>query len=217
MTNKVTFFRDTGNLFKCNVKIEGASLNESRARLVLLFENGTNLLFNGTINSDGVCEVTFPALKEVKSSTGDALLEIIADSTYFESWKSNFDVKTRKNVTVMSEVVVRPQRESRKVIVNVTPVETKTPKKKRIRERKKVNTTGFTSLFAESCSVEDMAKVKRFLTGYNSLNENKRHKLLTELKKFKPSQKLVEWSEDTFVDPDSSLAKYCMKRIESKH
>lgn len=94
------FFTDKTKLFECNIAIDGANLNETKARLVLEFPNKRSLLFHGKINSNGKCEVRIPALKEMEECEGNVLLEVIADSTYFESWSDKFILEQNKKVMV---------------------------------------------------------------------------------------------------------------------
>jgi len=77
------FYKDKGETFSCDLEIEGASLSESQARLVLKFDNDRIYLFEGSISDTGVCEVKIPALKEINAKNGKAKLEVIAESTYF--------------------------------------------------------------------------------------------------------------------------------------
>jgi len=77
------FYKDKGEKFTCDLDIEGASINESKVRLVLEFDKDKTYLFNGTIKGDGLCEVSIPPLKDISSSKGKAILEVIAESTYF--------------------------------------------------------------------------------------------------------------------------------------
>ena len=55
-------FTDKTELFECNVKLEGASLKNSQARLIIESEE-VNLLFNGKIDSTGKCTIPIKKLK----------------------------------------------------------------------------------------------------------------------------------------------------------
>lgn len=94
------FYKDKPKLFECKLAIEGADVNNTQARLVLQFENKTNLLFYGKVDSNGKCSINIPALKENYGTKGKALLEVIADSTYFESWNDDFNIEASKKVVV---------------------------------------------------------------------------------------------------------------------
>ena len=55
-------FTDKAELFECDIKIEGASLSNSKARLVVE-TNDYSLMFNGKISSQGKCEIPIKKLK----------------------------------------------------------------------------------------------------------------------------------------------------------
>ena len=94
-------YTDKSELFECDIKIEGASLSNSTARLVVE-TNDYSLMFNGKINSSGKCEIPIRKLKGLidESSNGNIRLEVIADDTYFTPWKSDFAIEASKKVTV---------------------------------------------------------------------------------------------------------------------
>jgi len=94
-------FTDKTELFECNIKLEGASLKNSRARLLVESED-LNLIFNGTISSTGKCQIPIKKLKGLldESVEGNLKLEVIADDTYFTPWESKFTVDTSRKVTV---------------------------------------------------------------------------------------------------------------------
>lgn len=96
------FYRDKDNVFEANVKVDGASLSDTRARLILTFENGLTTLYEGKVKISGDCEIKIPAIKDklTESETGKAVLEVIAESTVFEPWTSDFSLKRSKTVTV---------------------------------------------------------------------------------------------------------------------
>lgn len=94
-------FTDKPETFECDIKIEGASLKRSKARLVVETSD-YSLMFNGEINSSGRCKIPIKKLKGLidESSNGNIRLEVIADDTYFIPWKSEFEVQASKSVTV---------------------------------------------------------------------------------------------------------------------
>lgn len=97
-----TLYRDKSRLFECDIKVNGAKISDTSARLILKFDDGTINMYEGKIGVLGNCSIEIPSLSEVKyeSSSGEAILEVIADSTVFESWKSPFLLEKSKNVTV---------------------------------------------------------------------------------------------------------------------
>ena len=94
-------FTDKSETFECDIKIEGASLTNSKARLVIE-TNDYSLLFNGKINSSGKCSIPVKKLKGLidETSKGDIRLEVIAEDTYFTPWESKFEIEASKKVTV---------------------------------------------------------------------------------------------------------------------
>ena len=55
-------FTDKNELFECSIKLQGASLKKSKARLVVETQE-YSLLFNGTISNSGKCEIPIKKLK----------------------------------------------------------------------------------------------------------------------------------------------------------
>ena len=94
-------FTDKSELFECDIKLEGASLSKSKARLVVETSD-YSLLFNGNINSSGKCEIPIRKLKGLidENTTGNIRLEVIAEDTFFTPWESDFEVDASKKVTV---------------------------------------------------------------------------------------------------------------------
>jgi hypothetical protein len=111
-------FLDKNKTFECNVKIEGASLDQSEARLFLESENFT-LTFKGKINSDGTVKIPINKLKGIlkEDFTGKISLEVIAEDTVFKPWESEYHTDLSKKVQVnideslfeTEEVVAKPK------------------------------------------------------------------------------------------------------------
>ena len=94
-------FTDKSELFECDIKLEGASLSKSKARLVVETSD-YSLLFDGSISSNGKCEIPIRKLKGLidENTTGNIRLEVIAEDTYFTPLESVFEVAASKKVTV---------------------------------------------------------------------------------------------------------------------
>ena len=94
-------FTDKSELFECDIKLQGASLKKSKARLVVETPDYA-LMFNGSISNSGKCEIPIKKLKGLidEDTTGNIRLEVIAEDTFFTPWESNFEVETSKKVTV---------------------------------------------------------------------------------------------------------------------
>ena len=94
-------FTDKSELFECVIKLQGASLKKSKARLVVETQD-YSLMFNGSISNGGKCEIPIKKLKGLidEDTTGNIRLEVIAEDTFFTPWESDFEVETSKKVTV---------------------------------------------------------------------------------------------------------------------
>ena len=93
-----TLYADKNNIFECDIQLEGASLSQAFAR-VIVEGNDLNLVFDGNINNDGNCRIEMPKLNMLKEG-GEMKLEVIADDMYFNPWNSKFELKKSKSVTV---------------------------------------------------------------------------------------------------------------------
>ena len=132
-------YKDKIKIFSCDVKVEGAKLSETNARLVLEFNNGPSILYMGKIDSAGKCEIRIPPIKGITESTeGIAKLEVIAESTYFEPWTSNFNVKQSKQVTVEVKEPQQLKDPGIKVVTEVAELKGDNPRIVKIKEALKL-------------------------------------------------------------------------------
>ena len=130
-------YTDKTEIFECKVKIDGASLSNSKARLIIESED-LNLLFNGKIDEHGNCKIPIKRLKGIlpESMKGEIKLEVIADDTYFIPWKSEFSVDASKKVVVevksqdadliiesAPKVSVTDVKNTESIVTTVTPTE----------------------------------------------------------------------------------------------
>jgi len=94
-------FTDKIENFEARIKLEGASLKKSTARLVVEAEN-FSLLFNGSIDENGNVKVPVRRLRGLldENTNGAIRLEVIAEDTFFTPWESTFEVETAKSVKV---------------------------------------------------------------------------------------------------------------------
>ena len=94
-------YTDKKEVFECKLHLEGASLSDSSARIVVE-SNNISFLFPGKIDKDGNCKVPIKKLKGLldENSKGKMKLEVIAEDMYFLPWESDFIVNTEKKVTV---------------------------------------------------------------------------------------------------------------------
>lgn len=93
-----TFYSDKTKTIECQVLVEGASIRDTKARLVLKVDDGYNYLFYGNINENGTCKIQVPALKSMDSMKGKAIIEIISENTFVEPWSEDFEIKASKSI-----------------------------------------------------------------------------------------------------------------------
>ena len=94
-------YTDKQEIFECDIQLEGASLNNSNARLIIETDD-LSLLFKGNINSQGKCKIPVKRLKGLlgEDIKGTIKLEVIAEDTYFIPWESAFTVEASKKIQV---------------------------------------------------------------------------------------------------------------------
>lgn len=145
-----TLFTDKSEDFKCNIGVEGASIANTSARLVL--ENShMNILFEGVVNTDGSCVIPIKKLKNIlpEGLQGTMKLEVIADDSFFSPWQDDFKIEVNKKVTVevandtrktqIKENTINVQVTNVKQKINNTPIqETRVVKKPRQRTHSEI-------------------------------------------------------------------------------
>lgn len=106
--------------FEAKIELQGASLSNSKARLVIESAD-FDLMFKGTISSDGNVKVPVKRLRGLidENTKGTIKLEVIAEDTYFVPWESSFEVETSKKVTVE----VKSQNNNKQLIESKAKVE----------------------------------------------------------------------------------------------
>lgn len=95
------FYTDKPILFECKIELEGASLDDTVARLVLETDSHS-ILFEGAVHSGGRCEIPVKKMKGIlpEETTGRLRLEVIAEDTFFQPWESDFIVEQDKKMVV---------------------------------------------------------------------------------------------------------------------
>ena len=128
-------FTDKKENFECKIELEGASLDNAVARLVIESKK-INLLFEGTIDTKGNCVIPVNKLKGLlkEDDSGSIKLEVIAEDVYFNPWESDFIVDTSKKI----KVEIKEQAEITKPRAKVTEIKQDTTKK--VEKTKKINT-----------------------------------------------------------------------------
>jgi len=137
-----TLYSDKNNIFECDIQLEGASITQAFARVIVEGDN-LNLVFNGDITSEGNCRIEMPKLNMLKEG-GEMKLEIIADDMYFNPWNSDFELKKSKSVTVEVKQPTNKVIKENKATVKVNiPKEVK-PKRKVSQPKKTLKESNFT-------------------------------------------------------------------------
>ena len=137
-----TLYSDKNNIFECDIQLEGASITQAFARVIVEGDN-LNLVFNGDITSEGNCRIEMPKLNMLKEG-GEMKLEVIADDMYFNPWNSDFELKKSKSVTVEVKQPTNKVIKENKATVKVNvPKETK-PKSRVGKPKKTLKESNFT-------------------------------------------------------------------------
>lgn len=110
-------YTDKNELFEAKIELEGASLTETSARL-LVETNKWDLIFQGQIDNSGNVSIPIKKLKSIftEDVRGMLKLEIVADDTFFVPWEDEFSLSRSKSV-VVSEV----KNKNKEVIKESTP------------------------------------------------------------------------------------------------
>ena len=111
-------FTDKLENFEAKIRLEGASLKKSKARLVIE-STDFDLLFKGSIDESGRVKVPIKRLKGLldENTQGTIKLEVIAEDTYFTPWESTFKVEASRKVTV--EVVTQKEKSEKETLSEV--------------------------------------------------------------------------------------------------
>ena len=180
-----TLYTDKVENFKCSIDLEGASLDDTKVRLVL--ENSKiNLLYEGEVDSSGNCTIPISKLKNVlkEGTEGTMKLEVIAEDTFFSPWEDDFKVATNKKVTVevlsnskdtIKESKVKVKVDYKKPTKKVVKESTKKTKKiqdhssivSKVLERKGINKENITE------NIDSVSKIlHKYTKLYNIDNQN---------------------------------------------
>lgn len=92
--------KDKNNEFQCEIRLEGASINNAKARL-FLEADGAEYSFTGEIDGNK-CTIPMGKLKKFANllESGKIRLEVLADDTLFVPYESDYVLEAEKSVTV---------------------------------------------------------------------------------------------------------------------
>jgi len=202
------FYKDEQSSFECDVKIEGASYDQSKARLVLYFSDRTLMFESDTIG--GKVSITIPPLSEIEDERGEAVLEVIADSTYFDAWRAPILLGFKKLVTV-KEVVLSEVAESKYTAEKSITIENIETSDFDLDARTKNEGVEF----VKNCSPKNYRFVTNSLSRFEEFEDEEKAEVFLSLDSFKPSENILRWAETVFTNPTSFEAQYCMYMIQT--
>ncbi len=177
-------FTDKTELFECSISIEGASLKNSAARLIIESDD-VSLLFNGKLDSSGKCSVPVKKLRGLidENTKGNIKLEVIAEDTYFVPWESDFTVEASK------KVVVEVKSQSGNLITEGKPKVSVSGIKEKITTSEKKHVVNIMKLLIrENINLKNLSikknKLNNIIATYiakNPLSENKKNKVIKKI------------------------------------
>lgn len=118
-------YTDKPTEFDFKVEVEGASLDDAKARLIIETQK-TSFLLEGNVKSDGSAVIEIPKLKGLVEDniSGKMRLEVIVEDAYFQPWEGTYQVAASKKVTVNEVLSEKP---AAKPAMSITIKEKKTP------------------------------------------------------------------------------------------
>lgn len=152
-------YLDKNNLFECDIQLQGASLNNSFARIIVEGKEHS-YIFKGEIDENGHCSVEMNKLKDIfeNNETGTIKLEVVADDVYFSPWEDAYQTDLSKKI----DVVVKEQEEPTKPMISVS-----VKKQPILKESEKVvnkNNSSKTIIKDEESSSIKVSDIKKLLS-----------------------------------------------------
>ena len=104
---KIIIHKNKGEVFECQFKIDGTSIDGTEVRLCLEFDTNKNMFFYGTLENNGTCSIDIPVLKELSNQNGKLFIEAIADSTYFRLYEADVEIKNSVEMSVLKKPKIK--------------------------------------------------------------------------------------------------------------
>ena len=170
--------KDKNNEFQCEIRLEGASSKDAKARL-FLEADGCEYVFSGNISGE-TCTIPMGKLKKFANllESGKIRLEVIAEDTVFTPYESDYQLEQEKKVTVeVKQPTAAPSKPLVEVSVKqpepvkVAPVQKKVEKPTPIMELKNYLTTK-AKFDGTQRSFLNIIQNKAHKSYFNSLCEN---------------------------------------------
>lgn len=86
-------YKNRGEVFKCQLEVDGASGGDIQVRLCLEFNDNKNMFFYGQLDSENKAVITIPRLTEIEDKQGKLRIEAIVDDTYFKLYECPVELK----------------------------------------------------------------------------------------------------------------------------
>jgi hypothetical protein len=120
--------KDKNNEFQCEIRLEGTTSKNAKARL-FLEADGCEYVFSGRIQNER-CVIPMGRLKKYANllESGNIRLEIIAEDTVFTPYENTYELDEERKVTVE---VIQPDYSIKKPIVEVKVEQPKVAKKQK--------------------------------------------------------------------------------------
>tara|TARA_R100000234_G_C4974269_1_gene167751 strand:- start:468 stop:1043 length:576 start_codon:yes stop_codon:yes gene_type:complete len=155
-------YTDKVENFEAKIKLEGASLKKSKARLVIEASD-FHLMFKGTISESGKVKIPVKKLRGLldEDTKGKIKLEVIAEDTFFTPWESNFQVDTSKKLTVEIQSQQKPIVEN----INAPKVEVQVMKEQMVTKSEKEHVINIVKML-----IKEKINLKNLTIKRNKLN-----------------------------------------------
>lgn len=137
---ELTFYRDKKETFKCNIHIDGASPKDTDIRLCIESKD-LNMFFTGKIDTNGLCIINIPKLKDFPLDETNMYIEVIADSTYNKVFESKVTIKNSVSIKIETEEIEEPIKEDKKIEFSIIEEPVKKTKQNIKRSVKNENET----------------------------------------------------------------------------
>jgi hypothetical protein len=98
--SRYPIYLDKSENFICDVSVEGASLKDTKVKL-LLESSEWNIFFDGIVENTGKCTIPIKKVNILSEGlVGKIRLEVIAENSVFYPWEEEFICKMSKKVIV---------------------------------------------------------------------------------------------------------------------
>lgn len=116
---KIKILKNKSEVINCMVQIDGTEHDKTSIRLCLELDNGRNLYFHGKLEENGNCSIKIPKLNDIGSQGGKAIIEAIADGSYFKLYEADVELKNSVEVKMVDSRVFEKDSEPTVKLSNI--------------------------------------------------------------------------------------------------